>query len=326
MIFFSVVIPLYNKEHMIKRTINSVLAQTFTNFEIVIVDDGSTDGSISIIRDSFDDSRIKIVRQVNQGVSVARNTGVEVSRGEYIAFLDADDEWLPSYLDTINTAIQQHPKSKLIHIPALHRDIVNGFGAFFVVKRFANKVLNVNLFESAYNICAQTSGIVVERELFNYYKKNFEGNGFPADMTYEEDMTCFFSIALLTKSLYIGKPLSIRNYNVKGQLVMRKNPAKLIDSQMKYLNYLLANYKKAGNNVPYFMDFYKYELRTRISGSIKENLYKTFVYGLSKDVKFVLSSVEWAIYNSRLNSKIKGFILKILRLGYFLKKRKIGFV
>lgn len=95
---FSVIIPVYNVEQYIAETINSVLQQTYTNFELLIIDDGSPDNSVNICQ-SFTDSRIKIIRQQNRGVAAARNTGIRHSQGEYLAFLDADDLWLPNKLE-----------------------------------------------------------------------------------------------------------------------------------------------------------------------------------------------------------------------------------
>ena len=83
---FTVVIPLYNKAHSIERTLGTVLAQNFTNFEVLIVDDGSTDNGVEIVKRYTDDIRIKIVQQNNQGVSVARNRGVFEAKYEFIAF------------------------------------------------------------------------------------------------------------------------------------------------------------------------------------------------------------------------------------------------
>ena len=99
---YSVVIPLYNKEHYIEKTISSVLNQTFQDFEIIVIDDGSKDKSLSKARKLEKRSeKIRVIEQENQGVSVARNTGVEYAKGDYIAFLDADDEWRDNYLETM---------------------------------------------------------------------------------------------------------------------------------------------------------------------------------------------------------------------------------
>lgn len=109
---FSIVIPLYNKKKYITRTIKSVLNQTYQDFEIIIVDDGSTDKSLSELK-KFDDDRIHIVKQKNSGVAATRNRGIAEAQYDLIAFLDADDEWLPDYLITIYSLITKYPKCSI---------------------------------------------------------------------------------------------------------------------------------------------------------------------------------------------------------------------
>ena len=95
----SVVIPLYNKGKYIERALNSVLSQTYPPIEIIVVDDGSTDdGPERVLK--YNDPRIKLIRQENKGPGAARNAGLAIAKGEYIAFLDADDEWLPDFLQS----------------------------------------------------------------------------------------------------------------------------------------------------------------------------------------------------------------------------------
>lgn len=109
---FSVVIPLYNKEHYIENTITSVLNQTFGDYEVLVVDDGSKDNSLALAK-NFESDRVRIIAQENQGVSVARNTGILNAKGEFICFLDADDEWKPNYLETIDGLTEQYPESAI---------------------------------------------------------------------------------------------------------------------------------------------------------------------------------------------------------------------
>ncbi|RXG25994.1 glycosyltransferase family 2 protein [Leeuwenhoekiella marinoflava] len=105
---FSIIIPLYNKEDYIEQTLNTVLNQLFSEFEIILVDDGSTDNSLTKAQ-AFMDPRIRIFSKVNEGVSVARNFGIEQANYDYIAFLDADDSWDEAYLSEMNHLIQDYP-------------------------------------------------------------------------------------------------------------------------------------------------------------------------------------------------------------------------
>lgn len=121
---YSVVIPLYNKQRYIKSTLQSVLAQTYTDYEVIVVDDGSTDASLQEAEQMQSD-KIRVLHQENQGVAVARNTGIENAAGEYIAFLDADDKWNPSYLEEIDKIVQKYPQSD-IFVSAYEVDLGNG--------------------------------------------------------------------------------------------------------------------------------------------------------------------------------------------------------
>ncbi|MDN7012324.1 glycosyltransferase family 2 protein [Methanoculleus sp. FWC-SCC3] len=106
----SVVIPLYNKGPYITRAINSVLAQTVREFEVIVVDDGSTDDGAEVVG-GFGDPRIRLIRQENRGVSAARNRGIEAARGELVAFLDADDEWMPRHLEALLRLREKYPQA-----------------------------------------------------------------------------------------------------------------------------------------------------------------------------------------------------------------------
>lgn len=117
---FSVIIPLFNKAAHIQRAITSVLAQTYMDYELIVVNDGSQDGGELIVAENTD-YRIRLVSQENQGVSVARNRGIAESKGEYIAFLDADDEWMPHFLNCIRELIVKYPQAGLFSTGYLNR-------------------------------------------------------------------------------------------------------------------------------------------------------------------------------------------------------------
>lgn len=112
----SVIIPLYNKAEIVARSIQSVLSQSYKDFELIVVDDGSTDDSYDIV-ENIHDSRIRLIHQENGGPSKARNTGVHYAKGDWIVFLDADDELLPGTLKRYSITINKQNNADIIACP-----------------------------------------------------------------------------------------------------------------------------------------------------------------------------------------------------------------
>jgi len=111
--YFSIIIPMYNRERFIARAINSCLKQDFENFEIIVVDDGSTDGSINVVQD-IKDPRIRLIRhETNQERLIARNNGARASKGEWLIWFDSDDELVPGALAVIKRRIDELPSDVL---------------------------------------------------------------------------------------------------------------------------------------------------------------------------------------------------------------------
>ena len=151
--FFSIVIPLYNKKDYILKTLRSVLEQSFTDFEVIIVNDGSTDSSLNLVN-KIKDFRLKVYNKNNEGVSVARNYGIQKSTSEWIAFLDSDDEWEPQYLQNIYDSIRKIPtgdvfftitrsikKNCIEQFSPLHTDKVSAIDYFdFILTRNGQKM------------------------------------------------------------------------------------------------------------------------------------------------------------------------------------------
>jgi len=121
----SVVMPVYNSEKYLRRAIESVLCQSYKNYEFIIVDDGSTDGSIDIINEYRD--KIVYFFQKNAGASAARNKGIEISKGELIAFLDSDDLWYPDKLKIQVDVYQHYPDASIIHTEVDKQKLFNGY-------------------------------------------------------------------------------------------------------------------------------------------------------------------------------------------------------
>lgn len=159
---FSVIIPLYNKELSIYNTIQSVLDQTFQAFEIVIINDGSTDNSINVVQ-QFDDKRIRLIHQDNQGVSAARNRGIEMSKYDWIAFLDGDDLWKEYHLDEILKMMCIFPNEKVYTTTYVYSDNRTLFKHYrneeiFIIENFFRESLKESLIWS--------SNVVIKKECF----------------------------------------------------------------------------------------------------------------------------------------------------------------
>lgn len=113
-IFFSVIIPTYDRKPFLKKAVDSVLTQSYSDLELIVIDDGSSDGTDSLLS-SYSDERITYVYQENQGVSCARNKALEIAKGKFIAFLDSDDWWKPEKLSVAHKYIKKYPGIKIFH-------------------------------------------------------------------------------------------------------------------------------------------------------------------------------------------------------------------
>lgn len=171
----SVIIPLYNKEPIIERTIRSVLSQDYDDFEVVVVNDGSTDHSADIVR-SIDDSRIRLIEQENGGPSKARNTGVKNVKGEWIVFLDADDELLPGALKRFAEESERHSDADFIASPFYNdngeeRVLQFDYKERYIVNPFKENFFNTFLPRTGAFICKKD---LLIKNPFNEQIRRFE--------------------------------------------------------------------------------------------------------------------------------------------------------
>ena len=236
----SVVIPLYNKAESIATALDSVLAQAYQNFEVIVVDDGSTDDGVAVV-EQYADERIRLIRQANAGVSVARNRGIEEARGEYVAFLDADDEWMPEFLEEIVTLQNEFPACRA----QATSYVINSRGgkSSIILRKIpfqGERGVLTNYFEVASfshppvcSIC-----VCVERELLQ------EIGGFPLGITSGEDLLTWARIAVRTDWAYSLIPLA--QYNVEALLVDEK-PGRLHDKGEVVSTELIALLDKIGD-------------------------------------------------------------------------------
>lgn len=157
----SVIIPTYNRAHVLGRAIQSVLDQTFPAHEIIVVDDGSTDDTQQLMKESF--PQCNYLQQANRGVSAARNRGIEAATGNWLAFLDSDDEWLPGKLATQRDLLEQQPEIKICHTEEIW--IRNGKRVNQMNK---HTKFGGHIFQRCLPLCViSPSSVIIHRSLFD---------------------------------------------------------------------------------------------------------------------------------------------------------------
>lgn len=231
----SVIIPLYNKANAIKATINCVLLQSYKDFELIVVDDGSTDNSFDIAS-QINDHRVRIIKQANQGVSVARNTGIAKAKYEYVAFLDADDRWSEDFLETICMLIDTYPQASVYATQYQYRYSKNDYESANYCKDFpvgSHGVLN-DFFKSSLNdpiLCA--SCIAAKKQAL------LDVGGFPSGIVRGEDMETWCKLALKYEIAYYNKICATYQRDAKN---MATKQARVLENtfasyaEEKYLN------------------------------------------------------------------------------------------
>lgn len=207
----SIVIPLFNKESQIRNTLQTVLNQTYQNFEIIIVNDGSTDNSIAEVS-KVSDSRIRIIHQENTGVSVARNHGIQESKGEFIAFLDADDEWRLDYLATQIELTEKYPEASVFATNYEFRNAQDKMTSTIIrgIPFSDESGLLTNYFKVATlsHPPIWTSAVLVKRNAIQTV------GGFPVGIRSGEDLLTWARLAARYKIAYCRKALAV--FNVEG--------------------------------------------------------------------------------------------------------------
>ncbi len=216
----SVIIPAYNAEEYVGRAIDSVLAQTRQADEIIVVDDGSTDNTADVIK-SYG-SRVHCIRQENGGASVARNTGIEAATGQWIAFLDADDEWLPEKLQLQIEHLKRNP------------DLVWSCGNYytrsvggneqrltFALDKYASLLKAGESFDNylhacASAVCARTSTVILKRKIFR------RTGLFLVGQMWAQDMDMFLRIAYQNPKIgFISEPIAVYFTDAPGSITWR---------------------------------------------------------------------------------------------------------
>ena len=202
----SVVIPSYNRKEFLKRSIDSAINQTKKPFEIIVVDDGSTDGTETMIKSDYD--FVKFIKQKNKGVSAARNIGIKVSIGEWICFLDSDDEWKKDKLEKQINAMKSNPGYKFFHSNEIW--IKNGLR---INQKKKHKKYGGDIFDKCLDMCRiSPSSVMIDKTVFD------EVGNFNEDLVVCEDYELWLRICDKYRVFFIDEPLIIKYGGHQGQL------------------------------------------------------------------------------------------------------------
>lgn len=308
---FTIVIPLFNKERHIGRAIKSLIDQTYPNFEIIIIDDGSTDNSVNEVV-KVKDSRIRLIRQQNKGVSFARNKGIDNAKFDYIGFLDADDVWKPNFLESIKDLIEIYPQAGAY---ATAYEIKTEDGTLITS-------LNFDSFEQKwqgivddyfkYAIKApliSASSVVIPKIVFNNI------GGFPLGIKRGEDLDMWCRIALNYDIAYLNEICATYFHDADNR-ACSKNAA-LIETRINYAEDTLLKVKKLGYYSYYFEEYMILGIITKAGYLIDE--------GKGKDARELLYKYRYTKLNKKclIKTYIVSCVPKSIRTLIYKLKNKL---
>ncbi|MBR5493697.1 MAG: glycosyltransferase family 2 protein [Alistipes sp.] len=283
---FSIVIPLYNKQSAIVATLQSVLAQTYTNYEIIVVDDGSTDGSAEVAEAILQECTVygveckgKVIRKANGGVCSARNRGIQEAKYDYVALLDGDDLWDEHYLEEQVKLIQDFPEAKMWGVNYAFVKNGNTQKCYQGLGENYRGYVN-NYFSTSHNDLFCSSSVVIKKDAFDivgYFDEN---------IAYSEDLDMWYRIILHYPVAFYDKVFAFYNQDADNRCAYDLN-----------IHYDLTRY------LPYHIDKYQYEfdnnkqfsryLCTRAAVTLlKEGYY----FGISEDQKKADKVVKYLRY------------------------------
>lgn len=272
----SVVIPLYNKEQSIVTTLQSVLAQTYTDYEVIVVDDGSTDNSLSVVRkriSELENERIRVIHKENGGVSSARNRGIMEAKGEYVAFLDADDLWDKDFLMALAELIREYPEKSIY-----------GLGCV-PVKRGEKPILKDSYYRGV--------------STWDYATMAFTGSSacvrcadaivvglFDTRMTHGEDLDMWWRLMLLHGGASDLHPYAFYIQDAENRAMHRLAPLQ------KHIPYYIDKYAEARANNVEFRRFFDREMIYRLYPYLFDARYKEEAKRIAQNFDYSLQKIS----------------------------------
>lgn len=218
---FSVVIPLYNKAPYIRKALDSVLAQTYQDYECIVIDDGSTDGSAEAVQCVLHNAqciagkKIRLLSQPNAGVAAARNNAVKETKGDYLCFLDADDWWEPAFLQEMAQLIHDYPEAGLYATNYIYYKP----GKTHIALNLATGYINYpQAYLQSTAMPVWTGAVAMPQRVFFE-----EMGGFPVGVRLGEDFLLWAKTAIRYPVAFLNKPLAYYNNDVPAALRATRN-------------------------------------------------------------------------------------------------------
>jgi glycosyltransferase involved in cell wall biosynthesis len=275
----SVILPTYNRAHTLKQAINSVTAQTYSEYELIIVDDGSSDGTQKLVEELHDPKCIFIRLENNSGQANARNEGIKVASGEYIAFIDSDDEWLPDKNEKQIEFLEKH------NVDMVYSDVkaVLPNGESYIIKspKSTRKTIisNDGFDYQGRNIFLQ-SCIIKASTLINFKL-------FDTDLRSLEDLDFFTRYLMVYNAKRFPEPVFIYHYDVSSSL--SGNASKITGARLR----MLEKYSKYVYGNPTFISK-QYEYISIIN-TINRKYYQAIKYSLRGIITRPLHYRPWLV-------------------------------
>ena len=304
----SVIIPIYNKELRLKDTIKCVLSQTFKDFELILIDDGSTDNSAKIALDyKKEDLRIKYYSQENRGVSVARNRGIGLAQGEYITFLDADDRWADNFLEEMINAIGNSNVCYCGHYYYINSKKSKARMRFLegdILDKYIKNITTPN-----------TNSWLIKKDYLNKFDLRF-----PIDLNWGEDMTFFLKVLLHDKNVKcVDKYLT--EYHLSDTNSLSSNDMNKIQKDIIWMEgvkeYILANERmeiRAKKAVKYFDSY-------RIPAAIIYRLHNNMLK-IDKKGRIFIENYQSYINKIKLTNGVRSLKLIFYKHYVYIRARK----
>jgi len=307
---FSIVIAVYNKEKYIKQTLQSVLNQTCKDFEIVVVNDGSTDASEAVIK-NLNDPRIKYYPQQNKGAGAARNTAISKAYSQYIALLDADDYWEETYLEEISLLIKTYPKEHVyataVQVQTKGKTILS---VYSIEGLKDEEVRVVNFFDASHiNSLLTSSSTVIKKEVFE------EVGMYDPTIKSGQDTDLWVRVALKYNVVFLNKPLATYLFAPSSL----SNTRLQVSEKASYEKYEV--YESNNLSLKKFLDLNRYSLAilAKLNDdkvSFRKNYEKIDFSNLNPKQRFLVKSPSFIVktmYNFKVYLEKQGIYLSAFK-------------